>query len=276
MTEINTEKLLPLITAFYNLTKIKVAVYSADFKEILTYPLNDGALCSMLHSKPISRNRCILSSENQCRECAKADKPIITTCHAGLTEMTIPLKNSHTVIGYIMLGQITNCENREDFLKEVTQKCISYGFSEEDIKRNAQQIKYFSENSLQNAAQVVTVLASYIVYEQLAFLTETPLIHNIIEYINNNLSKNLNTEILCRKFSISRSELYKISKPFMLRGVAAYIKEQRLNKACDLLTHTDKPLWEIAETVGFSDYDYFLRVFKHKKGIPAKKHRNNM
>ena len=54
-------------------------------------------------------------------------------------------------------------------------------------------------------------------------------------------------------------------------GIASFIKLKRLTKAKELVLKTDMPIPTIADSVGFSDYNYFLRVFKKHYGISPKK-----
>lgn len=48
-----------------------------------------------------------------------------------------------------------------------------------------------------------------------------------------------------------------------------FISTQRIELAKSLLRTTDMPLTEIASACGFSDYNYFSRIFKKLTGIPA-------
>ena len=52
--------------------------------------------------------------------------------------------------------------------------------------------------------------------------------------------------------------------------IAKYVRWRRMEAAKDkILKDREKPLWKIAEEVGFDNYDYFLRLFKAQTGISA-------
>lgn len=53
----------------------------------------------------------------------------------------------------------------------------------------------------------------------------------------------------------------------------SYITKLRLKKACQLLADTDKPVFEIAEQVGYSSASYFIRVFKESLGETPESYR---
>ena len=97
-----------------------------------------------------------------------------------------------------------------------------------------------------------------------------------MDYISAHLEEDLSVSTLCRKFGVSRAELYKLSKSYMPDGIAEFIKNARLTRAAELLKKTDEPVWRIAESTGFFDKDYFLRLFKKKYGMPAGKYRNKL
>jgi AraC-like DNA-binding protein len=77
----------------------------------------------------------------------------------------------------------------------------------------------------------------------------------------------LHTEALRAAFRISRSQLYRLFEP--LGGVAHYIQEQRLTRACAELCNPvhDRRIYEIAFALGFSSEAHFSRVFRSTFGL---------
>ena len=102
---------------------------------------------------------------------------------------------------------------------------------------------------------------------------EKSLQQKIAEYIFNHLSEDLSVQSLCRRFAVSKSELYRLLRRQAPDGIARYVRQLRFHKACELLRGTSKPLWQIAAEVGYENPDYFLRAFKKETGISAGKYR---
>ncbi|EHS55916.1 hypothetical protein WG8_4069 [Paenibacillus sp. Aloe-11] len=50
-------------------------------------------------------------------------------------------------------------------------------------------------------------------------------------------------------------------------GIAEHIRSTRIHLAKQLLGDTDAPVYEIAEQVGISDYNYFTKAFKRETGV---------
>jgi AraC-like DNA-binding protein len=78
----------------------------------------------------------------------------------------------------------------------------------------------------------------------------------------------LQAEALCSQFRISRSQLYRLFES--LGGVAHYIQEQRVTRACAELcnpAHDHRRIYEIAFALGFSSEAHFSRVFRSTFGL---------
>jgi len=91
--------------------------------------------------------------------------------------------------------------------------------------------------------------------------------------IHEHLDSNLSIQEISRHTHLSKSVLYKIFHEHLGCTINDYITSQRLKKACSLLQKADMSLEEIAASTGFSNADYFGRVFKKKKGCTPSKYR---
>lgn len=95
------------------------------------------------------------------------------------------------------------------------------------------------------------------------------------DYIDRNYYKNeLNLDLVADHTGMSK---YYMCKEFHKKfGVSPgkYLRELRISQACRLLmTKTDYTLQEIAEMVGYSNNNYFGKVFRAEKGISPDKYR---
>lgn len=93
------------------------------------------------------------------------------------------------------------------------------------------------------------------------------LAEEIIEYLKENLSKNITLNSLSDKFSYSLSSLKRIFKDETGLSIIAYLNNMRLKKAAELLICSEKSLECIAQETGFSSVYYFSNVFKKAYGL---------
>ena len=91
-------------------------------------------------------------------------------------------------------------------------------------------------------------------------------------FIRNNLEKEtLSVDLLSREMAVSRAQLYRKIKS--LTGVSPnhFIRDQRLDKAMNLIKLGDSNISEIALGVGFNNPSYFSKCFQNRFGISPSK-----
>lgn len=273
ITKTDDAKLKSLAESFYNLTGIKVAVYDSSFNQIFSFPQSESPFCTIMNQNEKSCLKCIQSTERLCRKCADTKDVIIEKCHAGLTEVVAPLTDGVSVMGYIMFGQVRNCEDKNKFIEDVLYRCREYGVDRDELISALNKVLPCSDRQIDDAVKIFNAIACYIVYEKIVYPSETTVAFEITDYIKNNLDKDLSVEELCRRFFISRTAMYKLTRTCMPEGIAAFVRKQRIEKAKELLKFTSKSVEEISNSVGYPDAAYFLRIFKSETGISASAYR---
>ncbi|MBN3523264.1 helix-turn-helix domain-containing protein [Paenibacillus apiarius] len=88
-----------------------------------------------------------------------------------------------------------------------------------------------------------------------------------INYIHEHYNEELRLEMLCRKFSISKSYFCALFKRFTGKTYNDYLVDLRVHKAAAMLLDTDMSVTDICFQVGFNDVPYFSRVFKRQTGV---------
>ena len=90
----------------------------------------------------------------------------------------------------------------------------------------------------------------------------SPPIQRVMEYINLHLGDHISNDDLAANASMSISHLAKVFKKETGGTMTEYIALMRCKKAAGLLKKTDLPVQEISSYVGYSDNNYFVKVFK--------------
>ncbi len=97
--------------------------------------------------------------------------------------------------------------------------------------------------------------------------------HHILEYIDTHSAEPLEIQVLADMCHMSYSYFAKLFRENYGRSCKEYITYIRLNKAQELLLHTDRDLNDIALETGFFDCSHFIRTYKKWKGITPKQER---
>ena len=84
----------------------------------------------------------------------------------------------------------------------------------------------------------------------------------VIEYITENYSNKIYIETLADMVALSPDYFTKMFKDSIGKTPIDYINGVRVNHSLRMLTTTDTPINEIADTLGFSNPNYFHKIFK--------------
>lgn len=87
----------------------------------------------------------------------------------------------------------------------------------------------------------------------------------IIQYINKNLHKELNLQLLCDKFFISRAQLCRRFQKATGTSVGKYINVKRLLACHQLIQEGEKPT-RVYSAYGYRDYSTFYRAYTRQFG----------
>ncbi|MEO5714775.1 MAG: helix-turn-helix domain-containing protein [Luteolibacter sp.] len=94
-----------------------------------------------------------------------------------------------------------------------------------------------------------------------------------MSHLERNIHREVNLEELASIAHMSRRSFLRVFQSATGTSPLAWVIEQRINRACNLLRHTDKRVTEIAFDVGFNDSNYFTRQFTKATGYSPRNYR---
>ncbi len=86
--------------------------------------------------------------------------------------------------------------------------------------------------------------------------------HILLQLNNSELS----VATIAEELHLSHYQLYRKLRALTGKTLSQFIRSVRLQKAMELIKHSDLNISEIAYEVGFNDPNYFTRVFKQEYG----------
>lgn len=99
-------------------------------------------------------------------------------------------------------------------------------------------------------------------------------VRRVVRYILEHIDEpSLGLETLTSIAGCSAAHLARLFRREYGMSVGAYIRERRVDEARWILTHSDTPIAEVADALGFRDVDYFGRVFRTVTGVPPARYR---
>lgn len=269
---IDNDKLLDTLQDFYNTTGINIAILPANYSDIISLKYHiPNKYCNLIQSCPEGKRRCALSEEFLVKRASVTGKPEVHICHAGLTDMIIPIIHENVLLGYALFGQMrenTDFEAVRNMIKDL----------DIDIEKSEtlySQIPFFDTQKIHSVENIVTMLVKYILLENMINANFERDIKNVTDYINNNIEKNLNIQTISKNTGVSKSSLYKKFRKYYNCTVSEYINKKRIEKSKDILVKTDTSIEITAQQVGFNSTQYYSKTFKEIVGISPSKFRKS-
>lgn len=99
-------------------------------------------------------------------------------------------------------------------------------------------------------------------------------IENALSYINENISKPLNLDIVSKAIYISPTYLSRIFKSDLGINFIDYINISKMNLAQEKLISTKIPIIELSNDLGFTQASYFTKIFKRWTGFTPSEYRH--
>lgn len=186
----------------------------------------------------------------------------------SMEDFLIYMEEGHFEIGEIQKAFIKNYYLIADTIQEIDR--VRY-----------QHFK--SKNLLRNIESAVTwheLKGAYLDVFQAAAGTQAKredisnyVIKRAINYIRENYQKGITQEEVASVLEITPEYLSTLFNREMGINFSVFLKQFRISHAKRMLKGTDKKVYEIAESVGYSDPKYFQRVFKEEVGVSPGEYR---
>ena len=150
-------------------------------------------------------------------------------------------------------------------LPRFMHNCVS-----NDIKR---MLSFFPQTYIlphYHSKEKLTNILNCILYELLdfsAFHSNNEHIINIIKYIDAHVTEPLSLQSVSKEIGLSKEYTASIFKKEIGRTVTQFINDRKMYLAKDMIFHNDLNLAEVADYLGYDNYSYFSRLFKHYFGL---------
>ena len=92
-------------------------------------------------------------------------------------------------------------------------------------------------------------------------------------YIQHNYQKDLTQDFIASLFYLNRSYLSTLFRQKTGMKFIDYLNEVRIEKAMEMLSGTNRRMYQISKAVGYDNPKYFFRIFKKKTGMTPDQYR---
>ncbi|MBQ8249206.1 MAG: PocR ligand-binding domain-containing protein [Clostridia bacterium] len=263
----NREKITELISDFYISTGIAVTLYDSSFDIVATSPIYSDC-CACIRTKQVCVDNCNRSNLIHFKEATNSTSTIFYACHAGLMETITPIIYDGTVIAYMQTGQFRDEDHVYSSSKKLAEAAKVYGLSEKKLLKLYEKLPVISKTKLRAQLNIMDVIIKSFWENGLIYCNRSMLSVKIEQYIIEHISEKIYISQLCDKFFLSKNSLYRLFKDEFNTTANEFILQKKLNYAQELLkTQAHLDITKVSAACGFSDYNYFIRIFKKRLGI---------
>ena len=96
------------------------------------------------------------------------------------------------------------------------------------------------------------------------------------EYVENNYIYDISMQEAAEEMGYSDAYFSKLFIQYFNQNFTAYLTEYRIKKAKELLSNTNHSIKDISRMVGYTDSNYFAKIFKRLVGEIPSKYRENL
>ena len=289
---LNSELINKIAQDFAQATSLAVVVVNIHGDEISEL-FNSTPFCQMMRQHPQLSTRCRMSDRCGGLEASKSDQPCIYRCHAGLTDFSIPLVIAGHLVGFVLCGQVRlrnddvdlvdilnvdDCWQADPELLNEFRKVPEMDYSR--VMASADLLKLIVENCLKKQLNFVVIKENKSRSDSVR-QTRAPNPHDnkmkkALRSIDAHLSDDLRLEDVASHVYLSPYYFSKLFKKYHGIGFNAWVNQQRMASARELLCHSDWSIASIARNLGFSQTSYFCKVFRQTYQVTPQVYRQQV
>ncbi|GKX28577.1 hypothetical protein SH1V18_10570 [Vallitalea longa] len=262
-----------LLDDYQRIAGVRIAIFDLDYNEVYNSPKEHSTFCQRMRVNGIIDGGCKECDKKAFGRVKKSKSIYIYQCHMGLIEAVAPIIDEATIVGYIMVGQMLNKSNIEQQWNYVHTKSRFMGVNIKSLKPQFLKLKQLSDDEITAITKIMQACASYIWLKYLIKVERAPLSEKIRLFIEQNISKDITTNKLCSYLGVGKTSIYQCVKKNFGLSLMQYIRYERIQKAKKLLENTDLMIKEIADMVGYEDYNYFSKDFKKISSMSPREYR---
>ncbi|AOT70752.1 response regulator transcription factor [Geosporobacter ferrireducens] len=159
----------------------------------------------------------------------------------------------------------------------VVKRSIPYEAKESDVPEQGQFIELLK---IQNIRELKASYTNYLKNTTLAIGENrekelSGLILKSLKYINNNYQKNISLDDVAKEVNMSYHYFSKFFKETTGKNFVDYLTEIRIERSKELLKDVSASIKDICHEIGYSDPNYFCKIFKKVTGMTPTEFRSN-
>ncbi len=270
----NSLEITTILKEFYMISGFRISIHDAEFNEIYAYPHQLSPYCAAIQQDIKNRKRCLANDRTAFEKVKQTGEVEVYRCSHGLYEAVAPIYHYGILSGYFMMGQV--CTDKSKYSAPLYKSVYEVLCDPDAAEQTVSLVKEVPEQLINSYISIMTVIAEYITETNRLSPVNGDLASLVMTYLNQNYSSKITLDILAERFFCSQSSLIKTFKKEYGTTIMKALMEVRLEKAEEHFKKSHTSIKEIAGECGFTDQNYFSKVFAQKYGCSPSEYRNSL
>jgi len=229
---------------------------------------NFNPVCRALRRTPEGCRRCHDEDIRHARAAAEAGRELVYTCHAGFTEIVVPLFGDNgDFLGCMTAGQFYTAGTAAAGDGVYRELAAITGCDARKIRRDCSAAVVLEPEQLTGVIRYLKLMGRLLSesYANLLFMEQIDVPDRISlaqKYIRENYMHRLCVGSVARRFYLSPNYFSRLFRRTVGVGFNSYLNCYRVEKAREMLCGTGLSISEIAFLCGFGSISQFNRVFR--------------
>lgn len=248
-----------VLKELHQVSGFRISIHDIEFNEIASYPKSLSQFCTLIQQHPGMHKSCMKNDMIAFEYVKKHKTPYIYRCRFGLYEAVAPLYYSGILSGYLMMGQAldTSIHTKE----HVYNLSSGYVEDQQQLKMTIDAIPAATREKITSYLNIMSICAEYITLSNRLRVSSKNLSQEVKKYIEEHYREKITLEKLCDQFYCSKGTLTSSFKQTYGQTINHFITQVRVQKAQQLMNASGMKIGEVAAQCGFSDQNYFCKVF---------------
>jgi AraC-like DNA-binding protein/ligand-binding sensor protein len=241
---------------------------------------NINGFCQLMNSSVMGKKACQDCDSDAIKKAMTDRKGIIYRCHAGFTEITVPLYLNKNFIGCLTSGQILSSHPTKEGFDRIRKNLTGFGVDLKKLKKHYFSTRVLSTARIKALMELISLIGNYIVESEnkiffLSQINERDKISSARQYVEKRYQQKFTVSDVASYVYLSPSHFSHLFKKETGLSFVQYLNTYRVEKAEELLTNTDLDITEIAAKVGFQSIPHFNRIFRKISKSSPREYRNS-
>lgn len=269
----NNEKLSQLQMNLYELVGVQTNIWDISGKNVQLFGKH-SRFCRIMNGDQEGHRRCEECDYKAMKACMERRQAYTYKCHAGLRECVLPVFDSGEIVAFIAFGQVLDDTPRKLQWEDTIEALNWYEGDMEELREAYGELVQFSPAKRRAFSEILEAITSYIQLEGIIRSANFSDQQRLEMYIDEHYMEKLSLKNISEALGIGTTKLCALAKKLSPDGsITKLISIRRVEAAKILLLKENLSIAEIAEKVGFSDYNYFTKIFKKISGSTPSQYR---